>query len=1164
MRAVLESTISWDRIGQRPKDACRFHIGRAAIEEGTKTLQLEVFLNFSVPEDDREAVRRRLSYEFPEVERIDLAFHYAPELPAAAQLLQPAAQNSNGGGGAAPNGNGAANRAGASNGAAGTNRAGTGNGAAGTNRAGTGNSAAGRPLLGKAIKDVALPIADLPTDGSMVVIEGTVFKADSRAVKNGKRMASLLLTDGTDSTCAKMFLPAAKWEEIGDTLKEGARLRIRGTADLDSYEMAPVVMAKDIEPLSGEVRSDDAPAKRVELHAHTKMSAMDGLNDVGTLLATVAGWGHKAVAITDHGVVQAFPEAAKFVKKHKLDLKVLYGMEGYLTDEKGKRSNHIILLAQNRTGLTNLYRLVSLAHLEHFYRKPRIPKALLSQWREGLLLGSACEAGEVFQAVVAGRPDEELLSIASFYDYLEIQPLINNRFLIEAGKARDEDDLKAFNRKVLWLADTLGIPIVATCDAHYGSSEEALYRRILMAGQGYKDAENGEGLYLRTTGEMLAEFAYLGEDAARRAVIDNPNAIAARIEAIAPVPEGRFPPKIENADELLRERCLANAKARYGEPLPAIVADRLERELTSIISNGYAVMYVSAELLVARSLRDGYLVGSRGSVGSSLAATMAGITEVNPLPPHYICENPACRYSEFPADPGVDCGVDLPAKDCPRCGAPLFRDGFHIPFETFLGFEGDKEPDIDLNFAGEYQLTAHKYLEEIFGRENVFRAGTIGTIAERTAFGFVKKYYEERGKEVNKWEVERLVGCCTGVRRTTGQHPGGIIIVPRGHEIYEFCPVQRPANDMGTDIITTHFDYHSIDENLLKLDILGHDVPSMIRLLQDMTGVDPLTVPLKDPKVDSIFNGTSGLDIRRADYKATHGTFGIPEFGTRFVRQMLDDIKPTHFSDLVRISGFSHGTDVWINNAQELIRSGTAAITEAISTRDDIMNDLIAKGVPSKPAFKIMESVRKGRGVSEEEAALLRKHGVADWYIESCRRIQYMFPKAHAVAYVMMSYRIAYYKVYHPLAFYAASFSMKIADFNSAVIQEGYHAVKRRMEEIEDKGKNTTQKEEDELTVLELALEFYARGFEFHPWDRQRSDPARFLLEEGKLRPPFLALSGVGEIAARSLAEERDKGEFFSVDDLRERARLNKTAIEALKKAGVLADLPETDQLALF
>ncbi len=770
----------------------------------------------------------------------------------------------------------------------------------------------------------------------------------------------------------------------------------------------------------------------------------------------------------------------------------------------------------------------------------------------------------MFQGVLSGLPEERLEEMLSLYDYLEIQPLVNNRFLISEGRVSGEEELMNLNRKMVLLGEKYEKPVVATCDVHYIKDKEALYRRILMAGQGYKDAESGEGLYFRTTEEMLDEFSYLGEETAQRVVVENPGRIAETVGKVAPVPEGSFRPEIPNADVRLRENCMKQAVDIYGDPLPEIVANRLERELHSIISNGYAVLYISAELLVKRSLSDGYLVGSRGSVGSSFAATMAGITEVNPLPPHYICENRECRHSEFVTDTRYDCGVDLPDKVCPICGSLYRKDGFHIPFETFLGFEGDKEPDIDLNFAGEYQPVAHKFVEEIFGKENVFRAGTIGTVAGKTAYGFVRKYYEEKQKKVGKWETERLTKQCTGVRRTTGQHPGGIIIVPRGHEIYEFCPIQRPANDTNTDIITTHFDYHSIDENLLKLDILGHDVPSMIRMLADMTGVDPLGVPLKDKRVDGIFNGIEGLEIRDTNYPLSHGTYGIPEFGTQFVRQMLDDIKPVHFSDLIRISGLSHGTDVWINNAQSVIRSGEAGIQDVICTRDDIMNGLIAKGLPPKIAFKIMESVRKGKGITEEEAKAMEDHNVPAWYIDSCRKIGYMFPKAHAVAYVMMSYRIAYYKVYYPLAFYAAFFTLKVSDFNAQVILNGPGKVWARIKEITEKGKGATQKEADELTVLEVAYEMLARGLEFERVDLRDSAASKFTLKEGKVKLPFRAMAGVGDTAASNLAEARDQGTFLSVDDLRVRAKLNKTAIETLEKAGVLAGLPESNQMTLF
>lgn len=1130
MKALLESSIRWNRVENKPGDSFRYHIKKATMEQETSTLHLEVCLNFTIPAEDLQRIEMVIREEFPAVENLRLQCTYAQELPKEAEvlrLIQPAKKEK------------------------------------------------AQAILGKAITGEAVSLKSVSEEGNPVIVTGQIFRKDVRILQNKKIMVTLLITDQTTSICVKWFTTQEKWEEADERIKEGDWIKVRGAVQFDTYESALVLHAKDIQSVCLEVQTDLAPDKRVELHAHTKMSAMDGLNDVGELLSTVAKWGHKAIAITDHGVVQAFPDAAKYIKNKKLNLKLILGLEGYLLDDSGQEkeeeidyrsghTNHIILLAKNQTGLKNLYKLVSLSHLEYFYRRPRIPRSVLSAHREGLIIGSACEAGEIYQALLEGKTDEQMRERVAFYDYLEIQPLINNRFLIENGRVADWEGLRDLNRRIVKLGEACGKPVVATCDTHYTKEDEGLYRRILMAGQGYKDAESGEGLFLRTTEEMLAEFSYLGEETARKVVVDNTISISEAIEHVMPVPEGRFPPVIENSDTMLREMCFSEARKIYGDVLPAIVEERLERELSSIIGNGYAVMYVSAQMLVHRSLADGYLVGSRGSVGSSLAATMAGITEVNPLQPHYLCENRECRHSEFPENPDSDCGVDLPDKDCPICGRRYKKDGFNIPFEVFLGFDGDKEPDIDLNFAGEYQATAHKYLEEIFGSENVFRAGTIGTVAGKTAYGFVRKYFEERNLPVNKWEVERLTQCCTGVRRTTGQHPGGIIILPRGLDISDFCPVQHPANDMGTDIVTTHFDYHSIDENLLKLDILGHDVPSMIRMLQDMTGVDPLSIPLQDPAVNGIFNGIEGLSVREEDYPFTHGTYGIPEFGTKFVRQMLDDIKPTRFSDLVRISGFSHGTDVWINNAQNLIRSGTATIKEAISTRDDIMNDLIAKGVPKKSAFKIMENVRKGKGVTEEEAELLRKNNVPEWYIESCRRIQYMFPKAHAVAYVMMSYRIAYYKVYHPSAFYAALFTMKIADFNEQVILGGLHTIKRRMADIEEKGKNATKKEEEELSVLESAFEMLARGYEFLPVDLFASDAVKFRVKGGKVLLPFSALSGVGENASRSIVEEREKSSFYSIEEIRNRAKLNKTAVQALMQSGALAGLPESDQLTLF
>ncbi len=1034
----------------------------------------------------------------------------------------------------------------------------------------------GNRIMGKPINDVPVPISSLTVDSGQAAIEGMMFRKEARSIKNNKKLVTLLITDKVTSICVKLFASEEKWNEIDGALNPGDYVKIRGNAEYDTFENILVLMGKDIEKTEkeGRGRQDLSEKKRVELHAHTKMSAMDGLNEISDMIKTAAGWGQKAIAITDHGVVQAFPDAAKTVKKSKLDISIIYGVEGYLYDDshdtgkkidyKSKNTYHIIILARTQEGLKNLYKLVSVSHLEYFYKKPRIPKSVLTAHREGLIIGSACEAGEVYRSILNHHSDEEIERIAGYYDYLEIQPLVNNQFLLDNGTVADVEGLKEINRKIIALGKKLGKPVAATCDAHYAEPEEALYRKILMAGQGYKDIEGDKGLHLRTTEEMLKEFDYLGDELAYEVVVEATNQIADMIEKVVPVPSGKFPPKIDGAEDRLRNRCMETAWGIYGNPLPELVQKRLERELDSIINNGYAVMYVSAEMLVQKSLSDGYLVGSRGSVGSSFAATMGGITEVNPLPPHYICPNKECKNSEFILDDSYDCGIDMPDKVCPKCGTPYKKDGFNIPFEVFLGFEGDKEPDIDLNFAGEYQPVAHKYVEEIFGRENVFRAGTIGTVAGKTAYGFVMKYFEERQQPINKWEADRLTECCTGVRRTTGQHPGGIIIVPRGHQIYEFCPVQHPANDTDTDIITTHFDYHSIDENLLKLDILGHDVPSMIRQLQDMTGVDPLNVPLKDQRVDSLFNGIEGLDIKDPEYRFKHGSYGIPEFGTKFVRQMLDDTKPTMFADLVRISGFSHGTDVWINNAQDFIRDGSATMKDAISTRDDIMNYLIHKGLPNKTAFKIMENVRKGKGITQEEADLMAENNVPEWYIESCRRIKYMFPKAHAVAYVMMSYRIAYYKVYYPAEFYSVFFTTKVSEFDSETILKGAKAVMNKIEMIEVKGKNATKKEEDEVTVLEVAYEMYSRGYEFAPAEIGRSHATRFLAVDGKVLLPFVALTGVGESAAKAIVAEYEKKPFLSVDDMRNRAKVNKTAIEALMNHGVLSEIPESDQICLF
>lgn len=1030
----------------------------------------------------------------------------------------------------------------------------------------TGNRIVGKPISGESVR-----IKDLTRDSGNVIIEGSVFRTDSRSIKNNRCIASIYMTDNTDSILVKMFVSPQKQADFDEHIKTGTYIKVQGNCEFDSFEKMNVIMAQSIEKAEKKMREDKSERKRIELHAHTKMSQIDGVMDVADLIGTAKAWGHPAVAVTDHGVVQSFPDAVK-----KADgIKVIYGVEGYLVEDiplpDGKldyRTNparHIILLAKNQEGIKNLYKLVSYSYIDYHYKRPRMPRSEIIKHREGLIIGSACEAGEFFRAVTAGASDEELMKIAEFYDYLEIQPRCNNRFMVRKGMVSGEEDLLNFNRKVVEIGRRMGKPVAATCDAHYLNEEDYIYRNIIMAAHGFKELDEEPSLYLKTTDEMLEEFAYLGEEEAKRVVIEDPQAIADMIDDnVRPISDEKCPPKIEGSEERLRSRCYQKAHEIYGDPLPEIVEQRLEKELTSIIGNGYAVMYVAAELLVQKSLSDGYLVGSRGSVGSSFAATMDGITEVNPLPPHYICPNPQCKHSEFPEDYDSDCGVDLPDKVCPLCGTPYIKEGHNIPFEVFLGFKGDKEPDIDLNFAGEYQPVAHKFVEEIFGAENVFRAGTIGTIKDKTALGYVKRYLEERGRVANKCEMERLALGCSGVRKTTGQHPGGMVVVPRGREIYEFCPVMHPAEGAIKDTVTTHFDYHKIEKNLLKLDILGHDVPSMIRMLQDMTGIPPEDIPLRDDRVNQIFLGVDTLNIKIDDYRQRHGTFGIPEFGTSFTRQMLDDTQPKKFADLVRIAGFSHGTDVWLNNAQEFIRSGQATMDDAIATRDDIMNYLISKGVPKQDSFTIMERVRKGKSITEEQEELMKANDVPDWYIESCKRIKYMFPKAHAVAYVMMSYRIAYFKVYYPEAFYAVHYTIKVDFFNAKVNLVGMEAVLDRMDQIRKMGDEASNKEKDEYLVYEVVYEMYARGIGFLPAELGKSKATRFTVEDGKIRIPFRALEGMGETAALSLEREYEKQPFSSIEDMSSRTSVNSSNIETLREHGVLNGLSESDQLTLF
>ena len=830
---------------------------------------------------------------------------------------------------------------------------------------------------------------------------------------------------------------------------------------------------------------------------------------------------------------------------------------------------HAIMLAANDVGRINLYKLISMSHLTYYHKKPRIPKSEFVKHREGLLLGSACEGGEIYRAILGGRPKEDIIRLVKFYDYLEIQPLGNNDFLLRSDREaiNSKEELADINRRIVSLGEMFKKPVVATGDVHFLDPEDEVYRRIIMAGKGFKDADEQAPLYLRTTEEMLDEFSYLGSEKAQEVVITNPNRIADMCEKISPVRPDKCPPVIENSDQMLRDICYTKAHSMYGEKLPQIVKERLDRELNSIISNGYAVMYIIAQKLVWKSNEDGYLVGSRGSVGSSFAATMSGITEVNPLQAHYRCEY--CKYSDFDS-PEVKAfsgrsGCDMPDKICPVCGKKLVKDGFDIPFETFLGFKGNKEPDIDLNFSGEYQSKAHAYCEVIFGYGQTFRAGTIGTLADKTAFGYIKNYYEERGIRKRNCEIDRIVQGCVGVRRTTGQHPGGIVVLPVGEEINTFTPVQHPANDMTTATITTHFDYHSIDHNLLKLDILGHDDPTMIRMLQDLTGIDPTTIPLDDASVMSLFKNTKALGVEPEDIHGIPlGCLGIPEFGTEFAMQMVIDAKPQEFSDLIRISGLSHGTDVWLGNAQTLIEEGKATISTAICTRDDIMIYLIQQGLDSEESFTIMESVRKGKGLKENWITDMTEHGVPDWYIWSCQKIKYMFPKAHAAAYVMMAWRIAYCKVFYPLAYYAAYFSIRATGFNYELMCQGKERLEYFYKDYTRRKDSLSKKEQDTYRDMKIVQEMYARGFEFLPIDVYQAKPDRFQIIDGKLMPALNTIEGMGDNAAIAVAEAAKDGKFLSKDDFRQRTKATKTVIDLMGDLGILGDMPESNQLSLF
>lgn len=1228
-------------------------------------------------------------------------------------------------------------------------------------KSGLGNDNDENVIIGRLIKGEIKQIKDIQDEERSVILRGRVFDIEIKSLKSGRQILTFCLTDLSDSIEVKKFLDENDTDNA-NKIKNGQWVTIRGPVQYDKFSHELTVMANDINPANAPCRQDTAMEKRVELHLHTKMSTMDSVCSAADAVKQAAAWGHPAVAITDHGVVQAFPEAYSAAKK--AGIKLIYGVEGYLindgmetvlswidnltlTDmeyvvldfettgfspqseeiieigavkikngqeidrfgtlikpnkdipfeitkltgitpemvkdapdaleaitklynfigeaiivahnaafdlsflkvnirkylqkeiknpvidtlglarvllpnlknhklgtlvkefkielpnhhravddaaataklwvilmkkaidqgvmdikalsELGKnvaqeklKSRHITILVKDELGLKNLYQLITLSHLEYFHRQPRIPRRELIKYREGLLLGSACEAGELYQALLSGASQEELEEIASFYDYLEIQPLGNNDFMLRSGQLNSIEDLKDLNRRIISLGDKLKIPVVATGDVHFLNPEDEVYRRILMAGKGFDDADNQAPLYFKTTVEMLEEFSYLGEDIAKQVVITNPQNIASMIKSFKPIPDTLHPPFIEGAEQQITDMTMQRAKELYGEPLPEVVQQRVDKELKSIIGNGFAVLYLIAHKLVKKSLDDGYLVGSRGSVGSSVVATFTNITEVNPLPPHYRC--PKCLNSEFITDGSAGCGADMPDKTCPNCGSNYVKDGHDIPFEVFLGFEGDKVPDIDLNFSGEYQPRAHKFTEELFGKDYVFRAGTIGTIAEKTAFGFVKNYFDERNTKKRNAELKRLVLGCAGVKRTTGQHPGGLMVVPNALDVHMFTPVQRPADDVKSDTRTTHFDYHSIHDSLVKLDILGHDDPTVIRMLEDLTGVNAREIPLDDPKTMSLFSSTEALGVTAEEIRSQVGTYAIPEFGTKFVRQMLLDTVPTTFSELVRISGFSHGTDVWLNNAQDLIREGTCKLSEAISARDDIMVYLIYQGLPPKQAFKIMEGVRKGKGVKEEDAEAMRAHGVPEWYLESCRKIKYMFPKAHATAYVMMAFRIAWFKVYRPEAFYAAYFTVRADDFDAELMVQGPQKIRQVIDEIESKGNTATTKEKNMLTILEVALEANCRGIRLLPVNLEKSDATKFIVMPEGLLSPFGGLQGVGAAAAQNIVTAREQAPFTSIDDLRSRAKISKTVIEVLQNHGCLNNLQESDQMALF
>ena len=1034
-----------------------------------------------------------------------------------------------------------------------------------------------QPLLGSMIRRKPTPIKDISYMDGNVVVWGEVFSHSEKTTKNGgKKIILFKITDYTGSYTVKIFKDIADCKLLSKKLKNGVSVIIKGDISSDKYIKGYYIEASSVTLVDVIAEKDDAKEKRIELHLHTNMSSFDGVSSAEKLIKRAAAWGHKAVAITDHGVVQAFPEAAMAGKAAKI--KIIYGMEAYFVDDMDPSQTgtefekltayHLIILVKDLTGLKNLYKLITKSNLDYFYRKPRIPKSELVKFREGLILGSACEAGQLFTAVLNKKSLEEQLEIARFYDYLEIMPKGNNQFLIREEIVKGEKDLERINLEILALGEKLGKPVVATGDVHFLDEKDKVFREVLMTAKGFKDASEQAPLYFRTTQNMLDEFSYLGDEAAYRVVIENPNKINDMTQEIIPIRDGTYPPKIEGADRDLTEICHCRTKQLYGDPIPDYVSERLEKELKSIIKNGFAVMYIIAQKLVKNSEENGYYVGSRGSVGSSFVAFAAGISEVNPLEPHYLCTN--CKHSEFILDGSVGSGFDLPAKNCPVCGSVMLRDGHDIPFETFLGFKGEKQPDIDLNFSGEYQTQAHKFTEEIFGSSNCFKAGTIGTIADKTAYGFVKKWLEIKGETVTEAEEERLVQGCVGVKRTTGQHPGGMVVVPDYMEAEDFTPIQHPADDADKGTKTTHFDFHALHDTILKLDILGHDVPTFYKMLEDLTGIKVTDVDVCDPKIFELMLSPEPLGVTAKDIECETGTLSIPEMGTPFVRQMLLDAKPKCFSDLLQISGLSHGTDVWLGNAQELIQNKTCTISDVIGTRDSIMVYLIHKGLEPGMAFEIMEIVRKGKAkekLTEAHKAAMLENNVPQWYINSCLKIKYMFPKAHAAAYVIAALRLAWYKIYKPIEYYATYMTVRGEDLDVVAIMGGRKKVKALLNKLTSvEGNKLSQKEENILVSMQVVNEMMARGIEFLPVDLYKSDSKKYLIENGKIRLPFSSLGGAGINAADALGKARKdgEGEFMSVDDLQRRSGVSKTVIAALETAGALAGLNQSTQISFF